>query len=264
MEPYAGGAGVALSLLYEEYASHIHINDIDQSVYAFWDAVLNAPDELCDRIVTTPVTMEEWERQKEVQHSEDSDPMDLAFSTFFLNRTNRSGIVDGGVIGGKKQDGPWKLDARYNSQELIQRIRKASRYRNRITLTRIDAAEYLREEIGQLPERTFIYFDPPYYVSGGGLYQNSYHDDEHEEIAKLVRKVKRPWIVSYDAVPNIVGLYKDFTRITYDLSYSAADHYRGSEVMFFSDELTLPPAESPANIRVDVVDKIRQAGVSLF
>lgn len=218
VEPYAGGAGVALSLLYEEYASRIYINDLDESVYAFWYAVLNHPDELCQRIVDTPVTIEEWDLQKGVQSSPATGRLDLAFSTFFLNRTNRSGIIDGGAIGGRNQEGNWKLDARYNTDDLIRRIQKVARYRNRITLTQIDAADYAQEVVAELPENTFVYFDPPYYAKGGHLYENSYQDEDHAEIARLVREVEKPWIVSYDAVPQIIGLYEGFDRIHYDLS----------------------------------------------
>lgn len=264
VEPYAGGAGVALSLLYEEYASHVYINDLDQSVFAFWHAVLNETDELCQRIANTAVTMKEWEHQKEVQRAMDADRMDLAFSTFFLNRTNRSGIIDGGVIGGKDQEGSWKLDARYNTEALIARIRKVARYRNRITLNQMDAADYVREMISGLPQRTFTYFDPPYYVKGGGLYENSYRDEDHAEMAELVRSIAQPCIVSYDAVPRILGLYKGFDRITYSLSYSAADHYRGSEVMFFSTGLKLPDVSSPANIHGGAVNGMRRAEAMLF
>lgn len=264
VEPYAGGAGVALSLLYEEYASHIHINDLDHSVFALWYAVLNEPDELCQRIVNTAVTMEEWERQKQVQSAADIDRVDLAFSTFFLNRTNRSGIIDGGVIGGKDQKGIWKLDARYNSDALIHRIQKVARYRNRITLTQMDAADYTREVIIDLPQETFTYFDPPYYVKGEGLYENSYLDEDHKEIAELIRGVKQPWIVSYDAVPRILGLYEGLNRIAYSLSYSAADRYRGSEVMFFSSDIELPDVPSPANIHAGAVDELRRAEAMLF
>ncbi len=264
VEPYAGGAGVALSLLYEEYASHIHINDLDQSVFAFWHAVLNETDELCQRIANTAVTIEEWEHQKEVQRSTDVDQMDLAFSTFFLNRTNRSGIIDGGVIGGRDQEGPWKLDARYNVEALTARIRKVARYRNRITLSQMNATDYIREVITGLPQRTFTYFDPPYYVKGNGLYENSYRDADHVEVSELVRGVAQPWIVSYDAVPRILGLYEGLNRITYSLSYSAADRYRGSEVMFFSSDLELPDVSSPANIHAGTVDRMRRAEAMLF
>lgn len=177
---------------------------------------MNDTDELCNRIVSTAVTIEEWERQKEVQSDPTAEPIDFAFSTFFLNRTNRSGIIDGGVIGGRDQTGAWKLDARYNTDDLVRRVRKVARYRNRITLSRTDAAEYLQNVVPNLPQRTFIYCDPPYYVKGAGLYENSYQDRDHAQVADLVGHLDRPWIVSYDAVPEIFRLYEDSRRIVYD------------------------------------------------
>jgi DNA adenine methylase len=259
VEPYAGGASVALSLLYEEYASHIHINDLNGSVFAFWRAVLSNTAALCRRIQQSPVTIEEWERQKVVQESSDPEPLDLAFSTFFLNRTNRSGIIGGGVIGGKNQDGNWKLDARFSKEDLIHRIEKVARYKNRITLSRVDASDYLQIALPELPQSALVYLDPPYYVKGEGLYEHFYQHCDHARIANLVRKIKQPWVVSYDAAPEILDLYKRFDPISYGLSYSASDRYRGAEVMFFSPKLKPPAVETPANISASVVDRTRRA-----
>jgi DNA adenine methylase len=258
VEPYAGGASVALSLLYEEYASHIHINDLNRSVFAFWDAVLNATEDLCRRVTDTPIDVEQWEIQRRVQLSDDPDPLDLAFSTFFLSRTNRSGIIwTGGIIGGKKQQGKWKLDARYNRVELVRRIEKVARYRSRITITRQDAAQLLQETIPALPENTFVYLDPPYYLKGEDLYQNYYQHADHEQIARLVQGLQRPWLVSYDAAPEILAMYEGFPYLTYALGYSAAEVYEGQELMFFSEGLVLPDVVSPAKIGVGVVDRLR-------
>lgn len=262
VEPYAGGASVALSLLYEEYASHIHINDLDRSIFALWDAVLHRTEALCRRIVDTPITMGQWERQRAVQAAEDPEPLDLAFSTLFLNRTNRSGIISGGVIGGRDQSGQWKLDARFNKADLVRRIKKAARYRTRITITRLDAALYIRKVLPDLPLTSLVYLDPPYYTKGEGLYENFYCHEDHVGIAALVRKIRQPWVVSYDAEPEITALYTDFQRIDYKLSYSAADRCRGAEVMFFSRGLLPPEVASPANIRIGVVDRRRRLMVS--
>jgi len=76
IEPYAGGASVALSLLYSKHAGRIKINDIDRSIYAFWYCVLNDTDALCRMISDTPVTMENWQAQHEIQkHKEDDRPV---------------------------------------------------------------------------------------------------------------------------------------------------------------------------------------------
>lgn len=257
VEPYAGGASVALSLLYEGYASHIHINDLNRSVYAFWAAVLQNTELLCAKISAADVTVDEWRRQKAVQEMADPDPLDLAFSTFFLNRTNRSGIIDGGIIGGKNQTGEWKLDARFNKVDLVQRIQKVARHAGRITLTQRDAAEYLRTVVPNLPHGTFLYLDPPYYVKGQGLYQNSYVPADHAGIAAEIANLDHPWLVSYDAAPQIMELYAGHPVLTYGLCYSAGDRYRGSEAMFFSPGLTWPDVETPANISPRVVEHAR-------
>lgn len=260
-ELYAGGASVALSLLYEEFASHIHINDLNKSIHAFWYAVLNQPDDLCRLINDTAVTIEEWYRQRAVQDDESASPLELAFSTFFLNRTNHSGIVNGGVIGGQQQLGEWKLDARYNKADLICRIKKIARHRNRITLTGQDAADYIRTLLPRLPAGTLSYLDPPYYVKGEGLYEHFYQHDDHVAIAALMHDAQHEWIVSYDAVANIRNLYTDFDRIEYTLSYSAAIRQRGNEAMFFSPNLRQPDVVSPAHINSSVI-YARQAAIA--
>lgn len=256
VEPYAGGSSVALGLLYEDYVGHIHINDLNAGVHAFWDAALNCTADLCDRILKTEVTIEEWLRQREVHRAgAEADPFDLAFASFFLNRTNRSGIIGGGVIGGLEQTGAWKLDARYNKPELVQRIRKLGRHRDRITLTHLDAAVLLglwatREDAA------FFYLDPPYFVKGEGLYDNFYAPEDHQAVATAVLGLKHPWVVSYDAAPEIIEMYGDARSLRYRLSYSAHERQAGSEVMFYSDDLHIPES-LPAGISMQAVDAAR-------
>lgn len=260
-EPYAGGASVALQLLFEEYAGHIHINDINRSVHAFWKAVLENPDALCSRISSVRISMAEWRRQRDVQLATSPSPLDLAFSTFFLNRTNRSGIIRGGVIGGQDQGGPWKLDARFNRSDLIRRIHRIARYKSRISLTNLDAVDFLRICYPAISSRKIAYLDPPYYVKGSGLYESFYQHDNHVEISELVAGLGGPWIVSYDAAPQILKLYKGHPRTSYGLKYSAADRYSGSEVMFFSSDLLVPKVRSPAGIPYKVIGEARLAAL---
>lgn len=260
-ELYAGGASVALSLLYEDFASHVHINDINRSVHAFWQVALNDPDGLCRKITDTPVTVDEWKRQKAVQAATDPTDLELGFSTFFLNRTNRSGIIGGGIIGGHQQDGGWKIDARYNKPELCKRIRKVARFKSRITLTRTDAAQLLDDISGRDADSTFVYLDPPYYVKGKGLYDNFYEHQDHVLIAQRVQALRCPWVVSYDAVPEILSLYGSIRSLRYSLNYSAAEAHRGSEAMFFSRSLQIPPTNSAAGITMRQVSQARQSAV---
>jgi len=251
VEPYAGGAGIAFNLLFEEYTSHVFINDLNKSVYAFWHCVLNDTDNLIRLINDTEVTMKEWHKQKAVQDNVDShSKIELGFSTFFLNRTNRSGIIKGGVIGGKKQTGKWKIDARYNKDDLKNRIVKIAKYKERISLSNTDAHEFITTTLPTLPKSTLVYLDPPYYVKGGGLYENHYTHNDHIAISKLVRsKIEQPWIVSYDNHSEILKMYASFHHKAYQVNYSAQDRYRGTELMFFSKKLKVPNVPDPARVK---------------
>jgi DNA adenine methylase len=253
VEIYAGGAGIAWPLLFEEYVQQVHINDINKSIYAFWQSVLNWTEDLCQLIRDVPVTMKEWHRQKAIQKDPNNHSiLELGYSTFFLNRTNRSGIIKGGVIGGKEQTGEWKLDARFNKTDLIARIKRIARYRQRIHLYNLDAAVFVIRILPLLPKNSTTYLDPPYYVKGHGLYEDHYIHRNHIDIARLVSKrIKHPWIVSYDAAPEIIQLYSKYQFIQYNISYSAQERYAGSEVMFFSDRLQIPSVSNPARAQIN-------------
>lgn len=239
VEPYAGGAAVGLALLFNEYVSKIIINDVDLSIYAFWHSVLNETEKFCKLIEVTEVNIKNWEKQKNVQkYKENYTLLEIGFSTFFLNRTNRSGILKAGVIGGVKQKGKWKIDARYNKEDLIERIKKIAFYKNRIELYNLDAVKLVRLLSKKLPKNTLFYLDPPYYVKGKDLYLNYYNDDDHRRIALEISKIKKQkWIVTYDNAPLIKSLYANHKHLNYFLKYSAVESREGEELMIFSNNL---------------------------
>jgi len=258
-EPYAGGAAVALALLFGEYASRIYINDLDPAVYAFWHSVLHDTEALCRLVDDTPATPREWQRQRAVyENGPGETTLRLGFSAFFLNRTNRSGIIgSGGMIGGKKQRGRWRLDARYNQRDLAERIARIARYRNRIHLSNFDAMDFLAHCATALPERALLYLDPPYYTKGRQrLYANHYAANDHAVVADVLPMLPFPWVVSYDDASEIRRLYKGYRSLTYTLPYTAAERQHGAEVMFFSDQLLIPAEHRPSH------DAIRRGRVA--
>ena len=258
VEPYAGGAAVAWALLITGVVRRVSINDISLPIYAFWHSVLNATDELCRLIQDRPLTVEEWDKQKNVfRRSDQVDYLSLGFSFFFLNRTNRSGILNGGVIGGRNQNGKWKIDARFNRSDLIYRIKKIASLRSRIELTKLDAVEFIKNNSNRFVDKTLLYIDPPYFEKGRFLYYDAYKSDDHSTVAGAVRGLKGlKWVVSYDDVRPIHDLYAKSPWLQYTLSYSARNITRGREVMFFSPKLVVPevPAHCMSLIAISAAD----------
>lgn len=247
IEPYAGGASIALELLLNEYVAEIVINDIDRSIYAFWYCVLNHTEKLCDLISKTKLNLKNWQEHKEVQKNKrKAHLLELGFSTFFLNRVNRSGIINGGIIGGKSQDGSWRMDARFNREDLINRISNIANYKNRIKLYNSDACELVKSNrLSILPRKTIFYFDPPYYVKGKNLYVNYYEPEDHRKVSQVIKCIKQKWVVSYDNQPEIRKIYKSYRKKEYSLQYSVSKPGLGSEIMFFSNNLIVPSVETP-------------------
>jgi DNA adenine methylase len=240
IEPFAGGAGIALSLLMNGVANKIIINDLSNAVYSFWYSVLNNTDELCRLIYDTPVTVHEWRRQKSI-YKININSLELGFATFFLNRTNKSGILNGGIIGGYTQTGEWKIDARYNKKELIQRVQKIALHQKKISVHNLDCIELVNRVISRQKSKTFIYFDPPYFEKGKRLYENYYKANDHENLANIItKKVKKPWLMTYDNVEEIANYYSGFSINKYELNYSAAKIKRGTELMICSNNIILP------------------------
>ncbi len=253
VEPYAGGSAVAMELLLQEYVSRIHINDISRPIYAFWKSILGDTDSFCRLVRNTRLSMRARDKQKEIfKHQDDYDDLALGFATFFLNRTNRSGILNAGVIGGRDQSGPWKIDARYPVAELIKRIVAIARMKARIRVTRLDAIELLRQGCREWPKKTLIYCDPPYYVKGRDLYYDFYEPDDHKRVAAFIQShiKQQSWIVSYDNVRQVRELYSERQRVKYRIGYSARSARNGAEIMFFCDSLSVPELTGTAVKRI--------------
>jgi len=243
-EPYAGGCGLALSLLYGGFVSDIHINDIDPAIWSFWHSVLYETNALVDKVEKTPVTVDEWRRQRGINKEGNlNDPIALGFSAFFLNRTNRSGVIgSGGVIGGLGQTGNYLIDCRFNREDLARRIRRISRYSDRIHLSSLDALDFLDKCDSALPENSLIFVDPPYFKKGPELYTNFYKPDDHAKLAEKMMNVCWPWIVTYDDVDEIRKLYKDRRQYSIGINYSLNEKRMGSELFIVSKGLRVPSA----------------------
>ncbi|MFP5040964.1 DNA adenine methylase [Parasediminibacterium sp. JCM 36343] len=263
VEPYAGGASVALFLLFEGFVNKITINDKDKSIYAFWHCVLNNTTELCALIKNTDISFENWLIQRGIQKRKDQVSLiELGFSTLFLNRTNISGIIMGGVIGGKQQEGSYKMDCRFNKEELIKRIKNIASKKEQITLCSYDAIVLIDKIEEQVENKNIVfYFDPPYYLKASSLYMNHYKNDDHQAVSERIKKIKNiKWIVSYDNQKEIRNLYLECVKKEYSFTHTAYSSRIGNEILFFSNDLQLPCIEnwSPLGFKLSIQKKIAQ------
>lgn len=243
LEPYAGGAGVALSLLIDNVVEHIHINDADPAIAGFWRVATQQTAELVTMVANETITMDAWYHWRSVMLGQKAGTeLERGFATLFMNRTNRSGILKGGVIGGKAQAGNYKINARFMRDELCARLERIGQHAEGIYVYEEDAHALLRRCHQFLPAKSLIYLDPPYYVKGAGLYRNFYKHDDHVKIAQLLgnRRFSRRWVVSYDNADEIREMYAYTIPYAYGLNYTAQRRYTGSEVMFFSKLLQAP------------------------
>lgn len=243
LEPYAGGAGVALSLLVDEIVEHVHINDADPAIADFWRTATQQSDQLVAMVASEPISMDAWHHWRGVMLGNVSgSELERGFATLFMNRTNRSGILKGGVIGGKAQAGSYKINARFMREELCSRLERIGAHADGIHVYEEDAHQLLLRCHQFLPAKSLVYLDPPYYVKGAGLYRNFYKHEDHVRIAKLLGsdRFRRPWVVSYDNADEIKEMYAYATPYAYGLNYTAQRRYTGSEVMFFSKRIAAP------------------------
>jgi len=242
IEPFAGGAGTAMNLLIGGYVKDIVINDADPSIYSFWKVATEHTEELIEAIDDIELTTDEWERQKAVQsNKEKAGTFELGFSTFYLNRTNRSGIIGGGIIGGKGQLGAYKMDARFNKKNLTTRIRNIGNVSEHITVSGMDAGLFLKNDISKFDvDNTLIYIDPPYYEKGKMLYMNYYVKEDHEKLAEIIKTLEHKWILSYDDVSDITEIYDWKKPTNFSINYSSYKAKVGKELFFASDGLIMP------------------------
>ena len=236
VEPYAGGAGAALALLYSGKVRRIVINDLDPTIYAFWKSATKFPTAFIAKMFSTPVTIKEWRRQRKIYQDKDAKMFERGFATFYLNRTNISGIMDGGPIGGLNQEGKYKINARFNKKTLANRLEQLALHADNITVTNEDGLKLIKKYLGR--KDAFIYLDPPYFEKGSSLYMNSYEESDHGKLSVVLNKNPDSfWLLTYDNKRQIKSLYPNRRIANFTLDYRAYEARIGKEVLILSDSV---------------------------
>ena len=241
-EPFAGGAGTAVNLLIQDKVDNIHINDANICIYSFWKSITEENERFVEKLMETPVSLDEWRKMHNIIVNAREYSFDLGFATFFLSRTNRSGILTAGPIGGnseeKQEHAKYKIDCRFNKEDLARRIIKIGERNEHISVTNKDAILFLKE-IND--DNILLYLDPPYYVKGKSLYLDFYNHNDHQALADyLTNTAKFKWILSYDNVHKIREMYKGFDQYEFFLNYTVQEIKRGSELLTHSKGIILP------------------------
>ena len=241
VEPFAGGAGIALELLEKGIVNDIVINDLDKGIYSFWRAILTETDRFVNDIRNVELTIDEWNRQKKIVEDCSRYSYELGFATFYLNRTNRSGIIKGGVIGGTEQAGNWRMDARFNREDLVERIVKVASRKKHIHLYNKDANSFIQNYLPKYQQNAFVYFDPPYFEKGKQLYLKFFSYDDHVRLERMINsQVNCDWVITYDDVQEIADIYQNHILRRFDLNYSAAVKRKASEIIIFRRQNMIP------------------------
>ncbi len=244
IEPFAGGAGIALELLEKNIVNEIVINDFDKGIYSFWKAILTETDRFIDDIRNVTLNIDEWNRQRTIIEDCSKYSYELGFATFYLNRTNRSGIIKGGVIGGIEQSGNWRMDARFNRETLIERIINIVNRKKSIHIYNKDVSSFVKRYLPKYEQNAFVYFDPPYLGKGKQLYLNFFSYDDHVRIERMINsQVNCDWVITYDDVQEIADIYQNHVLRRFDLKYSAAVKRKASEIIIFKRLDMIPTME---------------------
>ncbi len=244
IEPYAGGAGAGIALLREDLVDELVVNDIDPAVHAFWRSAVYDNARFVEMVASVPLTLDEWRKQREIYRARDErDLLRLGFSFFFLNRTNRSGILNAGVIGGQRQEGKYTIDARFNRATLIERLTAIGDLANRITVLDLDGRTVIQRYANDA--RSFMYIDPPYVRAGSQLYLNAFDGRDHMALASIVQTIdKAHWFMTYDTAPLIERLYREQFQCRLELTYSAHRPGKAEELLIASPAVARVIAES--------------------
>lgn len=254
VEPYAGGGAVALELLMRGIVQRVALNDLSIHIHSFWRAVLEEPENLCRLVRDTAINVETWDCQKAiVKDACEEDFLSTGFATLYLNRTNRSGILNAGLIGGRAQNGNWLIDARYNVSVLVKKLEFIAQHSSQIDLTRMDAVKFIKNGSKVWGEKTLVYLDPPYFHKGRDLYYHFYTPSDHLSVFKSLASLKKQkWLVSYDDCAEIREIYFDLPTLSYQLGHTARTYKVGGEVMFFKPDMLIPmPGRSMKNPEIE-------------
>ncbi len=239
VEPFAGGASVSVSLLWEDRVQSIGLIDSDPLVSAFWKCVFWDTQWLTEQVKSVPLTVDTW---KKMRAANPRDTRGRALKCLYLNRTSFSGILNrrAGPIGGMSQEGTYKIGCRFDRLNLADRLREAGTLRDRVAFVRGTdwqlALQWVeaQQASGNLP-KAFYYFDPPFFDKAFRLYSRYFDEEDHLRLRDALNGLDASWILSYDRLDRVQELYGDLAggawSVGGDYTAAAGAERRSTEAM---------------------------------
>jgi DNA adenine methylase len=266
IEPFAGSASVSVGLLKSGIADNAVLCENDPMIISFWKSALYSSEEFVELIKNTDISMDTWYEFKKYLANDAPtkySDLEIGFAFLFYNRTNYSGIITAGPIGGRRQLSKYSIKCRFNPERIIKKVSQLSALNERIEIIHGDGNEYLRKFTGNQEENIFIYVDPPYYDAGKVLYRKFFAIDDHMELEGILTHINSPWLASYDDVNFIRNLYKSSKSQYVYTDYQAGNLKRGSRELLLSN-LKIPPITAKlktSNHKIENVALDQQAAV---
>ena len=251
-EPFAGTASISVGLLQKGLVDSAYICEKDPLIVAYWKAVKYHIDELVESVKSVEVSMDTWfDFKKYLPENAQTrfSVTELALAFLFYNRTNYSGIIKGGPLGGKSQKSPYKLGCRFNKPTIIEKLLDLSKVSENIHINLGDGLEFMkRESSNRSVESIFFYVDPPFYNAGKDLYREFFNDKDHIELADFLADLESPWLLSYDDSEFIRNLYKEKRNAKIYIDYQANFLKKSAGELLFSNRV-IPPGSTVVNFR---------------
>jgi DNA adenine methylase len=224
-EPFAGGAIVGLSALFEDFVQKLVLIEKDEDVASVWEVIVNGQArKLADAIVGFEFSEGAVKR---ILASHPNSVFDRAFQTILRNRVQRGGILAPGASLLKNGENGKGMASRWYPTTLRNRIEAILHMRRNISFINADGIEFIRYNAHRTD--TVFFIDPPYTLAGRRLYAHSELD--HEELFKVVSTIKGDFLMTYDNSKEIKRLAEKFDLQTALVAMKNTHHEIMSELL---------------------------------
>ncbi len=230
-EPFAGGAIIALSALFDRLTEKITLIERDVNVGSVWQIIVNgdAP-ELAKRIIDFNCTEANALKVLKNEYLPD-DILSRAFATIVRNRVQRGGIMAPGASLMRNGENGRGVASRWYPETLRNRLLDLHLLHMSIQFHSGDGIKFIENNATNEDISWFI--DPPYTVAGRRLYLHS--DIDHEELFEATSKIEGRFMMTYDNNEQIRRLARKHHFEVAEVPMKNTHHAIMSELVISND-----------------------------